>query len=97
MLYATHLITKVNNYRDLEGRLVACSSGLRAIIRREYDGEWKLLVDRYQSKRLNSPNDLVVKGEPPSWEKAFMYCVMLIAIAVLGPGAYLFDALIFGR
>ncbi|MBN3923978.1 DoxX family protein [Nostoc sp. NMS4] len=37
------------------------------------------------------------KGEPPSWEKAFMYCVMLIAIAVLGPGAYSVDALIFGR
>jgi len=37
------------------------------------------------------------KGEPPSWEKAFMYCVMLMAIAVLGPGAYSLDALIFGR
>lgn len=37
------------------------------------------------------------KGEPPSWEKAFMYCVMLIAIAILGPGAYSLDALIFGR
>jgi len=37
------------------------------------------------------------KGEPPSWEKAFMYCVMLIAIAVLGPGAYSLDALIFRR
>jgi putative oxidoreductase len=37
------------------------------------------------------------KGEPPSWEKAFMYCVMLVAIAVIGPGAYSLDALIFGR
>ncbi len=37
------------------------------------------------------------KGEPPSWEKAFMYCLMLIAIAVFGPGAYSLDALIFGR
>ena len=35
------------------------------------------------------------QGEPPSWEKAFMYCIMLIAIAVLGPGAYSLDALIF--
>ncbi|MEH2168680.1 MAG: SMP-30/gluconolactonase/LRE family protein [Nostoc sp.] len=55
------------NYRDLEGRLVACSSGLRAIIRRERDGEWKVLVDRYQSKRLNSPNDLVVKSDNTIW------------------------------
>jgi gluconolactonase len=55
------------NYRDLEGRLVACSSGLRAIIRREHDGEWKVLVDRYQGKRLNSPNDLVVKSDGTIW------------------------------
>ncbi|MFN6529108.1 SMP-30/gluconolactonase/LRE family protein [Nostoc sp. ChiSLP03a] len=55
------------NYRDLEGRLVACSSGLRAIIRREHNGEWKVLVDRYQNKRLNSPNDLVVKSDGTIW------------------------------
>ncbi|MEH2190011.1 MAG: SMP-30/gluconolactonase/LRE family protein [Nostoc sp.] len=55
------------NYRDLEGRLVACSSGLRAIIRREHDNEWQVLVDRYQNKRLNSPNDLVVKSDNTIW------------------------------
>ncbi len=36
-------------------------------------------------------------GEPPSWEKAFIYCVILIAIAILGPGLYSVDAAIFGR
>lgn len=55
------------NYRDQEGRLVACSQGKRAIIRREYDGQWKTLVDRYQGKRLNSPNDLVVKRDRTIW------------------------------
>jgi len=55
------------NYRDLKGRLVACSSGDRAIIRRESNGEWKILVDRYQGKRLNSPNDLVVKSDGTIW------------------------------
>jgi len=55
------------NYRDLEGRLVACSSGARAIIRREHDGQWKVLVDRYQGNRLNSPNDLVVKRDGTIW------------------------------
>ena len=55
------------NYRDLEGRLVACSSGKRAIIRREHDGQWKVLVDSYQGKRLNSPNDLVVKRDGTIW------------------------------
>lgn len=55
------------NYRDLQGRLVACSQGQRAIIRREDDGEWQVLVDRYQGKRLNSPNDLVVKSDGTIW------------------------------
>ncbi len=55
------------NYRDLEGRLVACSSGNRAIIRRDHDGQWQVLVDRYQGKRLNSPNDLVVKRDGTIW------------------------------
>ncbi|MBE9227947.1 DoxX family protein [Phormidium sp. LEGE 05292] len=35
------------------------------------------------------------KGEPPSWEKAFMYCLMLITIAVFGPGIFSIDALLF--
>ncbi|BCL39554.1 SMP-30/gluconolactonase/LRE family protein [Nostoc sp. MS1] len=55
------------NYRDLEGRIVACSSGLRAIIRREHDGQWQVLVDGYDGKRLNSPNDLVVKSDGTIW------------------------------
>jgi gluconolactonase len=55
------------NYRDREGRLVSCSSGLRAIVRREDSGEWQVLVDRYAGKRLNSPNDLVVKSDGTIW------------------------------
>jgi putative oxidoreductase len=46
------------------------------------------------SGQYEGPNG---KGEPPSWEKAFIYCLMLIAIAVLGPGAFSLDALLFGR
>jgi gluconolactonase len=55
------------NYRDLEGRLVSCSSGERAIIRREHDGVWRILADRYRGKRFNSPNDLVVKRDGTIW------------------------------
>jgi gluconolactonase len=55
------------NYRDLEGRIVACSGGLRAITRQEKDGQWHVLCDRYQGKRLNSPNDLVVKSDGTIW------------------------------
>jgi gluconolactonase len=55
------------NYRDLEGRLVSCSSGLQAIIRREHDRQWQVLCDRYQGNRLNSPNDLIVKSDGTIW------------------------------
>ena len=34
------------NYLDLEGRLVSCSHGKRAIIRREHNGEWQIICDR---------------------------------------------------
>src|SRR5579883_845646 len=36
------------------------------------------------------------KGEPPSWKKVFMSCLMLLTIAVLGPGAFSLDALLWG-
>jgi gluconolactonase len=55
------------NYLDLEGRLVSCLSGGRAIIRQEHSGEWQVLVNRYQGRRFNSPNDLVVKRDGTIW------------------------------
>lgn len=44
---------------DPEGRLVFARHGERDIVRREPDGSLTVLADRYQGKRLNSPNDLV--------------------------------------
>jgi gluconolactonase len=44
---------------DAEGRAVFCQHGERRISRLEPDGSCTVLVDRYQGKRLNSPNDLV--------------------------------------
>ena len=44
---------------DTEGRLVMAQHGNRRIVRREADGRETVLADRYQGKRLNSPNDLV--------------------------------------
>ncbi len=55
------------NYLDLEGRLVSCSHGKRAIIRQEHNGEWQVICDRYQNNRLNSPNDLIVKSDGTIW------------------------------
>lgn len=45
---------------DGQGRLLACVYGSRSVIRIEKDGSRTTLADRYQGKRLNSPNDLVV-------------------------------------
>jgi gluconolactonase len=47
---------------DRSGRLVLCEHGDRRITRLEADGSKTTLVDRYQGKRLNSPNDVVFKS-----------------------------------
>ena len=44
---------------DAEGRLIICEHGNRLISRLEADGTRTTLVDRYQGRRLNSPNDAV--------------------------------------
>ncbi len=46
---------------DREGRLVSAEHGNRRITRIEKDGSVTVLADRYEGKKLNSPNDLVVK------------------------------------
>ncbi len=48
------------NALDPEGRLVTCEHGERRVTRREPDGTITVLADRFCSRRLNSPNDLVV-------------------------------------
>jgi gluconolactonase len=48
------------NTYDREHRLIDCASVLRAIIQVEPDGHYKILADRYQGKRFNSPNDVIV-------------------------------------
>jgi len=53
--------------RDREGRLVSCSHGHRRIERTEYDGTITVLADRFEGKRLNSPNDVVVKSDGTIW------------------------------
>ncbi len=47
---------------DTEGRLVLCEHGDRRVARLEADGSKTTLADRYEGKRLNSPNDLVFKS-----------------------------------
>ena len=58
--------------READGSLLHCSHGLRAIVRTRFDADLsnprdETVVDRYQGKRLNSPNDVVVKSDGTIW------------------------------
>lgn len=55
------------NTRDLQGRLVTCEHGTRRVTRTEADGSIKVLADRFEGKRLNSPNDVVVHRDGAVW------------------------------
>ena len=47
---------------DGAGRLILCQHGDRRVVRREKDGRWTVLADRYEGKRFNSPNDCAFKS-----------------------------------
>jgi gluconolactonase len=53
--------------RDLEGWLVTCEHGARRVTRTEKDGSITVIADSYRGKRLNSPNDVVVKSDGTIW------------------------------
>ncbi|MCC7046561.1 MAG: SMP-30/gluconolactonase/LRE family protein [Alphaproteobacteria bacterium] len=55
------------NTVDRQGRLVSCEHGNRRVTRTEHDGSITVVADRYQGKRLNSPNDVVVKSDGSVW------------------------------
>lgn len=56
------------NARDRQGRLVTCEHSVtRRITRTEKDGKITVLADRFEGKRLNAPNDIVVKSDDTIW------------------------------
>lgn len=55
------------NTVDRLGRLVSAQHGLRSITRTEFDGSITTLADRFDGKRLNSPNDVVVSSDGAIW------------------------------
>ncbi|MCX5421256.1 SMP-30/gluconolactonase/LRE family protein [Streptomyces sp. NBC_00078] len=55
------------NTLDRQGRLVSCEQGNRRVTRTEPDGTVTVLADRYAGKRLNSPNDSVVRSDGTIW------------------------------
>ncbi len=53
--------------RDRQGRLIGCSHRNRCITRTELDGTVTVLADKYDGRRLNSPNDVVVHSDGGIW------------------------------
>ncbi len=53
--------------RDRQGRLLTCEHLARRVTRTEYDGSITVLADRWQGKRLNSPNDIVCARDGSIW------------------------------
>lgn len=69
---AVSIFRKPSNYangntRDRQGRLVTCEHLGRRVVRTEYDGSLTVICDGFEGKRLNSPNDVVVKSDGSIW------------------------------
>jgi gluconolactonase len=72
--------------RDLQGRLLACELETRRVTRQETDGSITVIANSFQGRRLNRPNDVVVKSDgsiyftdpwtspdiPQQWDMTFM-------------------------
>ena len=52
---------------DRQGRLIACEHRGRCVSRYEFDGSRTVLADGFDGRRLNSPNDVVVKSDGSIW------------------------------
>lgn len=55
------------NTRDRQGRLISCEHDARRVTRTEPDGTITVLIDNYQGKKLNAPNDVVVHSNGSIW------------------------------
>jgi len=55
------------NFRDRQGRLLTCEHDSRRVTRTEYDGTITVLMDNYQGKKLNAPNDIVTHSDGAIW------------------------------
>ena len=55
------------NTRDHQGRLITCEHLTRRVTRTEHDGRLTVLMDRFDGKPLNAPNDVVVHSDGAVW------------------------------
>ena len=68
----TSIYRKPSNYsnghtRDRQGRLVSCEHYTRRVTRTEHDGSITILLDSFDGKKLNAPNDVVVHSDDSIW------------------------------
>jgi gluconolactonase len=64
------------NTRDRQGRLITCEHLTRRVTRTEPDGSITVIADKHKDKRLNSPNDVVVKSDDSIWFSDPSYGIM---------------------
>jgi len=69
------------NTVDPQGRLLSCEHLTRRVTRTEHDGSITVLAEKFQGKRLNSPNDLVVKSDGSIWFSDPSYGIMINLMA----------------
>lgn len=55
------------NTRDHEGRLLTCQHGTRSLVRTEHNGTRTTIADSYEGRRLNAPNDVIVRSDGSIW------------------------------
>ncbi len=56
------------NTCDRQGRLLTCEHSVtRRVTRTELDGKITILADKFEGKRLNSPNDIIVRSDDSVW------------------------------
>ena len=65
------------NTRDRQGRLISCEHRTRRVTRTEHDGSLTVLIDAYEGKRLNAPNDVVVHSDGSVWFTDPGYGIMM--------------------
>jgi gluconolactonase len=66
-VYRSPSMNNNGNTVDREGRLVSCEHTGRRVTRTEHNGVITVLADRYNGKRFNSPNDVVVASNGSIW------------------------------
>ena len=65
--FRTGLRNPNGNTRDRQGRLVTAEQGERVVSRTEWDGSRTILAHSFAGRRLNSPNDVIVRSDGSIW------------------------------